>query len=147
MNTVRYAAALGAIKVVQEQSLLNLTPDAFKFLTSDKPWVSTDRGEARRVVEAATFGSLDYLGFQHIAVPAEFIAAAIAHFVHPNNMMTACTVMDGIQWSEEIINGTEVTVTSKELFAHVLQILGGNHEMTEARVRIEKKQLALKGQA
>lgn len=125
MADIRYAVGLASIKAVEEASLLALEQSDFEFLTQEKVWVSTDRGRARRVVEAATFGALDFVGYPRVEVPAEFIAGAIAYYVHPTNLMTACKIMEGSEWSENTINGQSRPVNGNELFAHVLRIRAG----------------------
>src|SRR5205823_4560518 len=39
--------------------------------------------------------------------PVEFIAAVIAYYVHPVNIQTACLIMEGAEFTENIINGVE----------------------------------------
>jgi hypothetical protein len=122
---LRYSTALASIKMVKEASLLALEESDYEFLTQENPWVSTDRGRARRCVEAATFGALDFVGFPRVEAPAEFIAGVIAYYVHPMNMQSACLIMEGAEWSENTINGTSRPVKSNELFCHVLRVRAG----------------------
>src|SRR5580658_5730244 len=49
--------------------------------------------------------------------PVEFIAAVIAYYVHPVNIQTACLIMEGAEFTENIINGVERPVKAAELFA------------------------------
>tara|TARA_Y100001956_G_scaffold82336_1_gene102820 strand:- start:1336 stop:1776 length:441 start_codon:yes stop_codon:yes gene_type:complete len=125
MSDVRYLTALGAIKMVKEASLVGLEESDFEFLTQEKMWTSVDRARARRVVEAATFGAVDFMGFPRIQVPAEWLAATIATYVHPVNMMTACTIMDAAEWTENIINEISRPLSPTELFAHVMRVVSG----------------------
>src|SRR5258708_24571199 len=48
---------------------------------------------------------------------SEFIAAVIAYYVHPVNIQTACLIMEGAEFTENIINGVERPVKAAELFA------------------------------
>src|SRR2546429_3351416 len=41
------------------------------------------------------------------SAPVEFIAAVIAYYVHPVNIQTACLIMEGAEFTENIINGVE----------------------------------------
>lgn len=125
MSNVRYLTALNAINMVKEASLVALEESDFEFLTQEKMWVSTDRARARRVVEAATFGAVDFIGFPRVKVPAEFIAATICTYVNPVNMMSACSIMEGCEWSENVINEVSRPLIASELFAHVVQVYGG----------------------
>src|SRR5438477_12716844 len=75
------------------------------FLTSNKVWIATDRSRARRCVEACVYGTLDFVGYPRFPAPVEFIAAVIAYYVHPVNIQTACLIMEGAEFTENIING------------------------------------------
>src|SRR5437773_2452731 len=79
----------------------------FDFLTSNKVWIATDRSRARRCVEACVYGTLDFVGYPRFPAPVEFIAAVIAYYVHPVNIQTACLIMEGAEFTENIINGVE----------------------------------------
>src|SRR5690606_41730089 len=79
--------------------------DDFDFLTSNKVWIATDRSRARRCVEACVYGTLDFVGYPRFPAPVEFIAAVIAYYVHPVNIQTACLIMEGAEFTENIING------------------------------------------
>src|SRR4051794_41295379 len=87
--------------------LLNRSSDLddFDFLTSNKVWIATDRSRARRCVEACVYGTLDFVGYPRFPAPVEFIAAVIAYYVHPVNIQTACLIMEGAEFTENIING------------------------------------------
>src|SRR5699024_12290857 len=66
-----------------------------------------DRSRARRCVEACVYGTLDFVGYPRFPAPVEFIAAVIAYYVHPVNIQTACLIMEGAEFTENIINGGE----------------------------------------
>src|SRR5207245_5583132 len=66
-----------------------------------------DRSRARRCVEACVYGTLDFVGYPRFPAPVEFIAAVIAYYVHPVNIQTACLIMEGAEFTENIINGVE----------------------------------------
>ncbi|UUW39426.1 hypothetical protein [Pectobacterium phage Mimer] len=120
-----YLTALASIKLLRETGVLDMTEDDYAFFTADRLWLPVDRSRARRCVEAAVYGALDYIGYPRFPAPAEWIAAAIAVYVHPLNLQTACLIMDGAEFSENIINGVERAVSGQELFAHVLRVLAG----------------------
>lgn len=125
-SDVRYATALASLKLLGESQVLDMSSDDFEFFIAPKLWVATDRSRARRCVEAAIYGSLDFCGYPRFAVPAEFVAAAIAYYVHPVNIQTACLIMEGAEFSENIINGMERPLRANEIFAHVLRVRGGH---------------------
>src|SRR5690606_41390379 len=66
-------------------------------------WIATDRSRARRCVEACVYGTLDFVGYPRFPAPVEFIAAVIAYYVHPVNIQTACLIMEGAEFTENII--------------------------------------------
>src|SRR5438552_11288074 len=83
----------------------DLTEDDIDLLTSNKVWIATHRSRARRCVEACVYGTLDFVGYPRFPAPVEFIAAVIAYYVHPVNIQTACLIMEGAEFTENIING------------------------------------------
>src|SRR5258708_15503721 len=54
---------------------------------------------------ACVYGTLDFVGYPRFPAPVEFIAAVIAYYVHPVNIQTACLIMEGAEFTENIING------------------------------------------
>src|SRR5258708_3724258 len=87
-QSVRFQTALASIKLIQASAVLDLTEDDFDFLTSNKVWIATDRSRARRCVEACVYGTLDFVGYPRFPAPVEFIAAVIAYYVHPVNIIS-----------------------------------------------------------
>src|SRR5699024_11433070 len=102
-------------------SCCNLTEYDFVFLTSYKVLIATDRSRARRCVEACVYGTLAFVGYPRFPAPAEIIAAVIAYYVHPVNIQTACLIMEGAEFTENIINGVERTVKAAELLSFTLR--------------------------
>src|SRR5260370_14358153 len=102
---VRFQNVLASIKLIQGCAVLDLTEDDFDFLTSNKVWIATDRCRARRCVEACVYGTLDCVGYPRFPARVEYIAAVIAYYVHPGNNQTACLIMEGAEFTENIING------------------------------------------
>src|SRR5437764_14406103 len=78
----------------------------------------------------------------HDALPisVEFIAAVIAYYVHPVNIQTACLIMEGAEFTENIINGVERPVKAAELFAFTLRVRAGNTDvLTDAEENVRQK--------
>src|SRR5258706_441896 len=98
-------------------------------MTSNKVWIATDRSRARRCVEACAYGTMDFVGYPRFPDPVEFIAAVIAYYVHPVNIQTACLIMEGAEFTENIINGVERQVKAAELFAFTLRVRAGNTDV------------------
>src|SRR5436853_577181 len=114
--------------------------DEFDYLTSNKVWIATDRSRARHCVEACSYGTLDFVGYPRFPAPVEFIAAVIAYYVHPVNIQTACLIMEGAEFTENIINGVERPVKAAELFAFTLRVRAGNTDvLTDAEENVRQK--------
>src|SRR5207249_5000027 len=128
-HSVRFQPALASIKLIQASAVLDLTEDVFDFLTSNKVWIATDRSRARRCVAGCADGTLAFLGCPSIPTPVEFIAASMAYYVHPINIQTACLIMEGAEFTENIINGVERPVKAAELFAFTLRVRAGNTDV------------------
>ena len=143
---LNFQTALASINAVGESQMLDLTPEDYDFLTGDRPWLSTDRGRARRCVEACCYGALDYLGFPRFPLPVEFIAAAIAFYVHAVNLQTAALIMEGAEYTDEIIQGDATPLQAKEIFAHTLAVRGHVKGFLHAAERHAEQQLKLKGE-
>src|SRR5829696_2175332 len=139
-QSVRFQTALASIKLIQASAVLDLTEDDFDFLTSNKVWIATDRSRARRCVEACVYGTLDFVGYPRFPAPVEFIAAVIAYYVHPVTIQTACLIMEGAAFTENIINGVERPVKAAELFAFTLRVRAGNTDvLTDAEENVRQK--------
>src|SRR5690625_3950369 len=139
-QSVRFQTALATIKVIHAAAVLDVTEDDFDFLTSNKVWIATDRSRARRCVEACVYGTLDFVGYPRFPASVEFIAAVIAYYVHPVNIQTACLIMEGAEFTENIINGVERPVKAAELFAFTLRVRAGNTDvLTDAAEKVGLK--------
>lgn len=125
---MRYAAAQGALRVLAEEGHVDLSKDDIEFIHDDRLWLRGDRGRARRAIEAFAYGGLDVIGLPRFPLPAEFVASVIATQVAPANWMTACVIMSGVEWTENVILNREEPLNAEVLFSHVLRIGGGNSE-------------------
>src|SRR5437773_995333 len=139
-HSVRFQTALASIKLIQASGVLDLTEDDFVFLTSHKPWIATDRCRARRCVALYVSGTLDFVAYRRFPASVEFIAAVIAYYVHPVNIQTACLIMEGAEFTENIINGVERPVKAAELFAFTFRLRAGNTDvLTDAEQNVRQK--------
>src|SRR5437870_644356 len=81
-----------------------------------------------------------WLKLVRFPAPVEFIAAVIAYYVHPVNIQTACLIMEGAEFTENIINGVERPVKAAELFAFTLRVRAGNTDvLTDAEENVRQK--------
>ncbi|AXH72375.1 MAG: hypothetical protein [Microviridae sp.] len=136
---IRFSSALAAVKMVGASGILDLTEDDLSFVTGSTPWISTDRSRARRCVEAVCYGTVDVVGLPRVSLPAEFIAGAIATYVHPVNIQSACAIMEGAEFSENVINGVERPLKASELFSFTLRFMAGaTHEIDSAQKLLEQ---------
>src|SRR5262245_66294472 len=92
-QSVRFQTALASIKLIQASAVLDLTEDAFDFLTSNKVWIATDRSRARRCAEACVYGTLALVGYPRLPAAAELIAAVIASYLPPANIQPVCLTL------------------------------------------------------
>lgn len=142
---LRYRNAIGSLKLIAESGALALDKQELAFLTGEKLWVSNERELARKCIEAVVYGGLDVLGMPRLKVPAEFVAVAIAMFVHPNNMRTACMFFEGVSSVENMINDVEMPLSPHQLFAFVIQILGGDLISVDSQQKFLDKKAQLLG--
>src|SRR2546421_426024 len=139
-QSVGFQTALASMKLIQASAVLDLTGDDFDFLTSNRVWITTDRSRARRCVEASVSGTLDLAGDLRFPGAVESIAAVIAYYVHPFNIQTACLIMEGAEFTENIINGVGRPVKAAELFAFTLRVRAGNTDvLTDAEENVRQK--------
>src|SRR5260370_530765 len=62
------------------------------------------------------------------------------NYVHPVNIQTACLIMEGAEFTENIINGVERPVKAAELFAFTLRVRAGNTDvLTDAEENVRQK--------
>src|SRR5437763_14265610 len=106
-QSVRFQTALASIKLIQASAVLDLTEDDFDFLTSSKVWIATDRSRARRCVEGCVYGKLDFVGYPRFPATVEFMVAVLTYYVLPVNIQTACLIMAGAEFTQNIINDVD----------------------------------------
>ena len=142
---VNFATSVAALKMIQASAVLDITEEDFDFLTGDKIWIATDRNRARRCLEACVSGTLDFVGYPRFPAPVEFISAVIAYYVHPVNIQTACLILEGAEFTENIIQGVERPVKASELFAYTLRIKAGFKECIRDAEAHALQKLKIKG--
>src|SRR5206468_1493899 len=91
-------------------------------------------------VEACVYGTPDFVGYPRFTAPVAFIAAVIAYYVHTVNIQTACLIMEGAEFTENIINVVECPVKAPDLFAFTLRVRAGNTDvLTDAEEYVPQK--------
>lgn len=127
----RYATAIAAAKMISTASVMDLTNEDFEFVSGDQLWLISDRTRAKRCVESLVYGAIDVVGIPRFPAPAEFVAAAIALYVHPVNIQLACGMLDGLQTAEAVLQGIDDRMSAAELFVHTLRIRAGLFDLVD----------------
>lgn len=125
---LRYKASVAALSTLASEGYVDLSEDDIAFVKQDRIWLAHDRSRVRRCIEAFSFGAIDILGLPRVPLPAEFIAAVIVRVVSPSNWLTACVVMSGCEWTENIILNREDPLKTETLLSHVLRVAAGYEE-------------------
>src|SRR5699024_11401100 len=84
--------------------------------------------------------SMHFVLSPRFPVSVDFIASVIFYFVHHVNIQTACLIMEGAEYTENIINVVERPVKAAELFAFTLRVRAGNTDvLTDAEENVRQK--------
>src|SRR5205085_1288038 len=135
-----FQTAWASIKLTQPPAPLDLTDDEHFLPTTNKRWSATNCSRSAHRVAARACARLAVVGYPRFPAPVEFIAAVIAYYVHPVNIQTACLIMEGAEFTENIINGVERPVKAAELFAFTLRVRAGNTDvLTDAEENVRQK--------
>lgn len=129
--------ARGAMQHIKDASpekiLVNLgvSEENLKLVRGAIPWTGQQRMEVVRTLDALNHGVCDIVGIPRISLPAEFVSASIANFVHPCNTRYACSWMEVKEGVKEMAGGNlksimQEEITSNQLFAQVLMLQGGD---------------------
>ena len=107
-----------SMKVEQIVQAIGITEADIELTTGDEVWTIQDRQQVRRTLDAFAAGVMDLTGVPRFEMPAEFIAAVIATFVSPTNIMVACRWMEGQRPAEILVGATSTAhvVDPAELF-------------------------------
>jgi len=114
MQNLSVVTALGACKLIAEGtgsvdfSTFGLNNDDRKILTGSRLWLAADRPIIDRLINTLIYGVMDVVGVAIFPVSAEYMAAVVAMFVHPTNLMVACQWMDRAQSNADLADGVAV---------------------------------------
>src|SRR6266516_4533020 len=93
-----------------------------------------------KLIQASAVFDLTEDAFDFLTSNKVCIAAVIAYYVHPVNIQTAFIIMEGAEFTENIINGVERPVKAAELFAFTLRVRAGNTDvLTDAEENVRRK--------
>ena len=138
---LRYSTAIAAYKAMAAVGYTEISEKDFDFLTQDVLWINNQRNRAENILRSVMYSAVDMVAMPRFPLPAEFVAAAIVKFVHSNNWQIACTVMEGVESAEDIIEDKTNPLTAKQLYAHVLQVAGGDVSRVEHEERKIKQKV------
>ena len=120
------ASAIGAMTLIRDGAVngnlreLGVSEADAEKLMQDAPWLHTDRGVVRAVVDALVYGSMDLQGLPRFDPPAEYVAGVLWSFVSPTNLQVACSWVQGTPRAEELATGAlknAPPATARQLFA------------------------------
>ena len=143
---IKFEIARGALHLLGEMSFTEIwktqgiTQEEYDVCRGAAPWLAEQRQSMRRVLDAFAVGTMDLTGTPRFELPAEYLAAVVATYVHPNNMMAACRVFETTRSAQELAGATVDAgmVDPAQLFALVCAI--HDSEACEAiRHSFEKK--------
>ncbi len=138
MHALADGAAMGSLQN------LGVPPQDLRLVTGAISWNASQRTLVVRTLETLMFGTMDILGLPRFSVPAEYVAAAIAMFVHPTNILVASVWMEsGRQSADALGNPTSASINreevdSQQIFAICLQ-LQGDIEVAQCQQQFESR--------
>ena len=140
------ACAIIAQKAHMEGGLLayGFTELDYQKLIGAAPWGRDDRDGMHLMVDKVIFGVADSLKLPRLEVSAEYVAAAIAFYVHPTNIMMAATIYEGqlarnVDMMSPLYDRKSAErVTARELHSLVQAAYSDNHATHPFRARFEK---------
>jgi hypothetical protein len=109
--------------VTSAHEIAGISQGDLEMIQSDAPWGNMDQRRCRNVLDQLINGTLEVMGLPRLNVPAEMRAAAVAYFVHPANIMAACSWLEAGGVASEIAEGGVVeNVTASQLYAMVIML-------------------------
>lgn len=136
--------ALGSMKILVGMGRVGLLDSIgvsrgdFDRFVGDDPWLQTDRYRMAEMIHALANASLDAQGLPRFSLPAEYIAATIAMFVHPMNALMAARIAPpAISAADGGRGVTPQPCTSEQIFALLVQLYAHSGR-GQARASFEK---------
>lgn len=123
MQALANGSATGALES------LGILPSDLQTTLGGNPWQANERHLVTKTLDILMYGTMDLLGLPRFQVPAEYVAATIAMFVQPSNLMVACRWMEAGQPTVDYLGNPTVSTSNQEpvestqLFALCLQVV------------------------
>jgi hypothetical protein len=131
---------------------IGLSKADFDRLVGPDIWVASERARMTQLIHTVINASVDSMGLPRFNLPAEYIAAGIAMFIHPVNAHAACIFAPPAASAESSGRmAVSQPCTAEQLFALTIQLYD-NPGRNSARALFEKntglalEKMALYGQ-
>lgn len=143
---LNYVVAKRAMSLIAQQGkvgyldLIGVSQEDFNKVTSDVPWLPSDRNRVTSTLNTLLSGVLDSCGLPRFPLPCEYIAAGLSIWVAPGNLHLACSFMERSSTASQLGAGVDEPerCTAQQLFALIVQFHGSD-EHTTARIQFEYK--------
>lgn len=142
IETMKSAAEIVKSRMTNaDVASLGLSMDDYKLVTGNKPWLGSDRQRVSRAIQSLSYGVLDILGIPRYDVPAEYVGAVLAIFVHPANLQLSCVYADRVKTVDDMLcpDAEGDVVSPSSLFALVLQYLEDPTSSNAAKEAFNKR--------
>lgn len=124
---------------------LGLLPNELELITGDVPWKASQRNLVSKTLHTLMYSTQDALGLQRFDVCAEYVAATIAMFVQPSNIMVACHWMQADLLSATTMGNPNLEsvnrspISASTLFALCLQMMADYDSVSACRHQFETR--------
>ena len=151
MSPLTLSVCLSSMKMLSKGTAtgplqtLGLLPQELKLVTGDTSWKTSERNQVSKALHTLMYSTMDALGLQRFEVPAEYVAATIAMFVAPSNIMVACDWMQSDLLSASAIGNPNIDsinrnpITAGQLYAIILQLSEHDAMINSCRNQFEAR--------
>ncbi len=148
---MNYGAVKGSLAILSRRDRavslreMAISEEDYMTLKGDVVWLPNDRIRMRGALDAVLHYTTDQMGLPRVDYPAEFVATALAVFVHPVNLATACSWLSGLlcltsdqaRQRDEPPQGME-KCSAAQLFS-LCTIILGDQDLNQVRMEFENK--------
>ncbi len=124
---------------------LGLLPNELDLVTGDVPWKASQRNIVSKTLHTLMYSTQDALGLQRFDVCAEYVAASIAMFVSPSNIMVACIWMEADLLTATAIGNPNLESVNRnpiggpQLFSLCLQMMADSDTVSSCKHQFESR--------
>lgn len=127
---MQYKVARGLMDYIAKQAQkgelesAGISQEDFELVTGPRVWTGYERNRVTQSFHALLQGSVILAGLPPFQMPAEYLAAGVALFVHPMNAQAICRIIEKAPSAESLGRGVEhETCTAKQIFGLVVQLV------------------------